>query len=552
LRRVDAFKVPCCALLFGSALVLGLAASGLHAQTACEKLVELHLDAAKILSAALMPPSNIAGTPVRLGAHAAEHCEVKGVATPTSDSTINFTLWLPPLAKWNGKYLQKGSGGWGGEAYSYALITPLNRGYAAAVTDDGHVGDGTARFTVGHPQKLIDFGYRAIHETSRQARVILNAFYGKAQNQAYFVGCSDGGREALIQAQRFPEDFNGIVSGAPANNWTHQMAGFVWNEKALFAANGTAILPTAKLALLQAAAIKTCDAKDGVRDGIIDNPHDCAFDPGALLCKTGDAHDCLMRAQVEAVKKIYSGVQDPATGKRIIPGFEPGMEAHASTWKPWLIDGGQAYLGNSNFADVVYEGRPWDWHTSNLRDDVALADAKEAPAVNATNPDLRTFRAHGGKLLVYHGWGDTAVAPQNSIDYYNRVREFLAAYPDARATGPTRSLDDFFRLFMAPGMSHCWDGVGPDSFGNEEVPAAGLIEDADHDIVIALDRWVVAGIAPERIIAARLPDKYAANASAKVTMTRPLCAYPKVARYQGKGSTDDAQNFRCVTLPGGQ
>lgn len=548
------FKFPCFVLLASSActLALGLAEnSGLPAQTACEKLVDLHLDGAKILSAAMTSPSDIAATSTRLGAHAAEHCEVKGVATPTSDSLIKFTLWLPPAGRWNGKYLQKGSGGWGGEAYAYALITPLNRGYAAAVTDDGHVGDGTARFVVGHPEKLIDFGYRAIHETSRQSRVILNSFYGKAQNKSYFVGCSDGGREALMQAQRFPEDFNGIVAGAPANNWTHQFLSFVWDEKAILA-NGTSILPPSKLTMLQAAAIKACDAKDGVLDGIIDNPHDCAFDPGVLLCKAGDMDDCLTGTQVDAVKKVYSGAKDPVTGKPINPGFEPGTEAHPSTWTQWLLEPGQAKFGNSNFADAVYEGRPWDWRTSNLHNDVALADEKEAPYVNATNPDLRTFRAHGGKLIVYHGWGDAAVAPQNSIDYYNRVHEFLATYPDARAVGAATSLDDFYRLFMVPGMSHCWDGVGPDSFGNEEVPAPGLIQDADHDIVMALDRWVVDGAAPERIVATKLPEKNSVKTPAKDVMTRPLCAYPKVARYQGKGSTNDAMNFRCVAVPSEQ
>jgi feruloyl esterase len=551
LRATD-LKFPCLALLAssGCAMALGLAEdSGPPAQSACEQLVNLRLDGAKVLYAAMAAPGDIPATPTRLGAHAAEHCEVKGIATPTSDSTINFTLWLPPPDKWNGKYLQKGSGGWGGEAYSYALITPVSRGYAAAVTDDGHSGDGTARFVVGHPEKLIDFGYRAIHETSRQSRVILNAFYGTAQKQAYFVGCSDGGREALMQAQRYPEDFNGIVAGAPANNWTHQFASFIWDEKAMLA-GGTSILPASKLSLLQAAAIKACDAKDGVRDGILDDPRDCAFDPDVLRCTVGDADDCLTGPQADAVKKIYSGAKDPLTGKPINPGFEPGMEAHPSTWKQWLLESGQAKFGNSNFADAVYEGRPWDWRTSNLHEDVTLADEKEAPYVNATNPDLRTFHAHGGKLIVYHGWGDTAVAPRNSIDYYNQVRAFLATYPNARSAGAATLLDDFFLLFMVPGMSHCWGGVGPDSFGNQEVPAPGLVQDADHDVVMALDRWVVDGSAPQRIVATKLPEKNSARNLKQGIMTRPLCAYPKVARYQGKGSTNDAANFRCVAPPG--
>jgi feruloyl esterase len=530
----------------------GAAISSLHAQTACERLLDLKLDGARILSAAEQPASDISATAVRIAAHAAAHCEVKGVATPATDSLIHFTVWLPAPARWNGKYLQKGSGGWGGEAYDYALITPLNRGYAAAVTDDGHVGDGTARFTIGHPEKLIDFGYRAIHETSRHARTILNAFYAKPQARAYFVGCSDGGREALMQAQRYPEDFDGIVAGAPANNWTHLMTAFVANEKALFAADGSSLLSPSKLRLLQNAALKACDAKDGVRDGIIDDPHACAFAPASLLCKRGEANDCLTTAQISAVEKVYAGTRDPVSQQSIYPGFEPGSEALASTWKPWLLDGTQAYLGNSNFADVIHQGRGWDWRTSDLHEDFVRAQQHEAPITDAVDPDLRRFRDHGGKLIAYHGWGDAAVAPQNSIDCYRAVERFVQKHPTKDAPGVQNDSAGFFRLFMVPGMSHCWDGAGPSAFGNEEVPAPGLIEDAEHDIVLALDRWVLQGIAPARIIATKLPatasdlNTVADAGTANVNLTRPLCAYPNVARYIGNGSTDAAQNFRCV------
>jgi hypothetical protein len=519
------FSLPTKALLALSLCFFAQAAA--HARTRCEDLASLALDHARVISALEVGPSDIPARTDRLAAHAEAHCEVKGVSTPTSDSQIHFELWLPPADKWNGKYLQKGSGGWGGDVYSYALITPLNRGYATAVTDDGHTGDGTARFTVGHPEKIIDFGYRAIHETSRQSRVILDAFYGRPQKQSYFVGCSDGGREALMQAQRFPEEFNGIVAGAPAYNWAHQLAGFVWNEKALVI-DGKNILPAAKLGLLQAAARKACDANDGVRDGIIDDPRTCAFNPDVLLCKKGDAADCLSREQIDAVKKIYAGPVDPVTGKQIYPGFEPGMEAEASSWKIWLLEGAQANFGNSNFADLVYQGSGWDWRTSNIHRDVALADIREAPYLSALSPDLRAFHAHGGKLLMYQGWGDIAVAPRGTIDYYNRVGERLQHSPE-----------DFLRLFMVPGMGHCWGGPGPGSFGNEEVPSPGLQQDADHDIVMALDRWVTDGVAPERIVATKLPEK----------MSRPLCMYPRVARYQGSGSVDDEKNFRCVAAP---
>jgi feruloyl esterase len=518
------------------------------AKSSCEQLIDLPLDGAKIESATWTAASDVPATPDRLAAHADAHCDVRVVATPTSDSEIHLALWLPPAEQWNGKYLQKGSGGWGGNVYTYALITPLHRGYAAAGTDDGHVGDGSsAAFAVGHPQKLIDFGYRAIHETSRLSRIILRAFYGRAQRQAYFVGCSDGGREAMMQAQRFPEDFNGIVAGAPAADWTHQFTAFVWNERAIHARDAS-ILPASKLHLLQNAAINACDGNDGVRDGIIDDPRSCTFDPASLVCKGDDADDCLTAAQVDAVKKIYSGPSDARDGKRIYPGFETGMEAEASTWKPWILDGSQATLGNSNFRDAVYEGRPWDWRSSDLFADLVLADAKEGAVVNATNPDLRTFRAHGGKLIVFQGWGDSAVAPRAAIAYRENVAKFLATYPAAKAGLSGTSIDDFYRLFMAPGMSHCWSGTGPSSFGNEEVPAPGLVQDPEHDIVRALDHWVVDGVAPERIVATKLAEQYSSRSASKEVMTRPLCVYPKVARYQGKGSTNDARNFRCVDV----
>jgi feruloyl esterase len=474
----------------------------------------------------------------------AAHCEVKVVATPTSDSQIHFEVWLPLPSAWNGKFMQLGSGGWGGSISTRGMVTPLNRGYAVASTDDGHDGkaDGTGKFTRGHPEKLIDFGYRAIHLTSVQTRVILHAFYGKPQQHAYFVGCSDGGREALMQVQRFPEDFDGVVAGAPAYDWTRQFTGFVWNERALFA-SGKNILPPEKLPLLEKAALKACDGLDGVHDGLIEDPRACNFDPAVLQCKSGDGEDCLTPDQVKAVKKIYSGPKDPVTGEQIYPGFEPGTEAEDSAWNHWILSGLQAEFGNSNFSDAVYENSSWNWRTSDLHDDLLLAQAKVAPYVDSYNPDLRSFRDHGGKLIQYHGWGDAAVAPEDSINYYTKVREFLATYPDPREEGQ-RPIDSFYRLFMVPGMSHCWGGAGTGSFGNEVFPAPGVPQDANHDVVLALDRWVVDNVAPDRIIATRTANQPPSIATPG-TMTRPLCPYPQTAQYKGSGSTNDAANFEC-------
>jgi hypothetical protein len=514
-------------------LLLGLMAGRVSAQDACARLADLKLDGARIDSVTMSAGTDFPAVGQRLAVHAGPRCEVNVVATPTADSQIRFTLWLPLQQAWNGKYLQKGSGGWGGDVYTYALATPLGRGYATAVADDGHASDGTAHFMVGHPEKLIDFGYRAIHETSRLARPIIVAYYGAAEKKAYFVGCSDGGREALMQAQRYPDDFDGIVAGAPAAAWNELMAGFVWNERAMSSADGKPVLTATKLGLLQAAALRSCDAMDGLRDGLIDDPRRCLFDPETLLCKAIDSDKCLTRAQVDAVKKVYGGPVDPVTGARIHPGLETGTEADPFGWRTWLLGGDQAKFGNSHFGDAVYQGAPWNWRSSDLHGDLVLARSR-ASALDATNPDLREFRAHGGKLLLFHGWGDAALPPRGTIEYVEDVRRFMEAH------GGPGDIDDFARLFMAPGMGHCWGGPGATSFGNEEVPAPGLVQDADHDIVMALDRWVEHGQAPGRIVATR---------TGTAPMTRPLCVYPAVARYSGKGSSDDAANFSCVAPP---
>jgi feruloyl esterase len=543
---VPKYMSHCSSALFALSLLSAFCASFGQAQSSCEQLTQVTLANAKVMVATMVPAQELVRGRGKLSGpiHVDAHCEIKGVATPTSDSEIHFLVWLPAASAWNGKYMQLGSGGWGGVIGTHGMITPLNRGYAVAATDDGHDGtkDGSGKFTVGHPEKLIDFGYRAIHQTSIQSRVILNAFYDKPQSHAYFVGCSDGGREALMQAQRFPEDFDGIVAGAPANHWTHQFTGFVWNERALFS-TGTNVLPAEKLPLLEKAALKACDDLDGLHDGLITDPRACHFDPAVLQCKKTDQADCLTAEQVSAAKQIYSGPKDPVTGEQIYPGYAPGTEAEDSAWENWILGRRQADFGNSNFADATYENTDWDWRTSNLHDDLVLTDAKVAPVVNSYNPDLRSFRDHGGKLIQYHGWGDAAVAPEDSINYYTKVGKFLSDYPDPRERGQ-QPIESFYRLFMVPGMSHCWGGAGTGSFGNEVFPAEGVPQDADHDIVLALDRWVVDSIAPASIIATRTKDQPPSIATPG-PMTRPLCPYPQTARYKGSGPANDAASFEC-------
>src|SRR4029450_12468821 len=290
------------AILFGS--------HAAYAQQACENLVNLKLPYTLITSATSVP-EGAAPAPSALGAPPAgpgtvpAHCDVRGVIRPSGDSNIKFALWLPAASAWNLKYRQEGNGGWAGAINTASFAEPLRRGYAVAGTDDGHEGAG-ANWAIGHPERLIDFGYRAVHETAMQSKAISREFYAPDPERSYLNGCSDGGREALMEAQRFPEDFNGILAGAPANNWSHLFTAFVWNERALLATPDSAI-PPAKLPVIQRAVMAACDRLDGVADGLIENPRACTFDPAVLVCKGADAADCLPKAQVDALQQIYEG-----------------------------------------------------------------------------------------------------------------------------------------------------------------------------------------------------------------------------------------------------
>ena len=531
---------PSRALLFAPALI-AVMAPALGAQQSCEQLMNLKLPHTSITSSILVPegPFSTSGfngnsPPVNVPAR----CVVKGVVRPTSDSEIKFELWLP-AASWNGKYQQAGNGGWAGAIPAQSLIEPLRRGYATAGTDDGHEGGVTgASWATGHPEKLVDFGYRAVHETGLQAKAIVRAFYGKDPARSYFVGCSDGGREALMEAQRYPEDFDGIIAGAPANSWSRLMAGGVWNEQALLN-DPASNLPPSKLPAIQKAALAACDALDGVKDGLVEDPRACHFDPAVLTCKAGDSPECLTSPQVEAVRKIYSGPKNPRTGAQISFGFPPATEAGPGGWSLWITPARppaavQFAFSNSFYADVVFENPKWDYRTMNFDKDVAIGDEKAGSILTSTSPDLRAFRAHGGKLIQYHGWGDPAISALGSIDYYGRVREFLAKDPGV-------GVNDFYRLFLVPGMGHCGGGAGPNNFGNMLQSGRSAAVDAEHDVVSALDRWVEKGTAPDKIIgtgtAVDEPSK---------TLTRPLCPYPQVAHYKGTGDTNDAANFACA------
>jgi len=509
----------------------------MSAQTSCEALANLTLTNATITSAASVAagsykPPAAPGLPAPAKELPA-FCRVAGVAKPTRDSEIRFEVWLP-LSGWNGRYEQVGNGGFAGTIPFSSMAQPLLHGYATAATDDGHVAAPNATWAVGHPEKVKDFGYRAVHETSVQAKAVIRAFYGKEASRFYFVGCSEGGREALTEAQRYPEDFHGIVAGAPAINWDHLNARGLWDELALLE-TPESYIPPAKLPVLQNAAIAACDTLDGDKDGFIESPSLCHFDPATVQCKGDDTSGCLTAAQVTAAKKIYDPLNNPRTGALIEAGFSPGGEAVPANWPAWITGASAPQLGigklfaNQFFGDMVFENPKWDSKSFNFDTDMKITDDKLGGILNSMDTNLRAFKAHGGKLIQYHGWSDAAIPPLGSVEYFESVQ---------KAMGNTKG---FYRLFMVPTMSHCAGGPGATMFGNAggfEAPQ----EDADHDVVLALDRWVEKGKAPDRIIATGYVD---GNPTKGVAMTHPLCPYPRVAHYKGMGDTKDAANFVC-------
>jgi hypothetical protein len=385
-------------------------------------------------------------------------------------------------------------------------------------------------WAVGHPERIKDWGHRGSHFSAVASEAIIAAYYGSAPRYSYFTGCSHGGGSGLAEAQRYPEDYDAIIAGAFGSDWTGVSAAYVFEAQA--ALNDQASnLPAPKLTQLNSAVIAACDAQDGVKDGIINDPRQCHFDPSVLQCKAGDAADCLTAEQVAAVKKVYAGPRNSA-GKQIFPGLEPGSEF---LWG-YLVKGPDTFLGADFFKYAVYDGKDFDWHRMDLDSDVDAANKKLAADINNSNPDLSKFAAHGGKLLLYSGWGDALIQPGNAIKYYESV---VKAQPDAA--------DKFVRLYLAPGMGHCSGGPGPNAFGGTRYLNAGQpnppVLDLEHDLISAAVAWVEQGHAPGVIVATKFRDD---DATKGIAMQRPLCPHPAVAIYNGKGDTNDAANFSCA------
>jgi hypothetical protein len=510
----------------------------------CERLGQLELAGAKVLSAqrvaagAFTPPPN--GTPWLSGDPSfyktlAAFCRVVVDAAPSADSSIKIEVWMP-VEGWNGKFRGEGNGGFAGEIGYLGMGRALGQGYATAGTDTGHLGGGTdASWALGHPEKVTDFGYRGIHEMTRVAKAAIKASYGHGPQHSYFASCSNGGRQALMEAQRFPEDYDGILAGAPANFWTHLLTKAVADAQAT-TLDEASYVPSGKLAAIARAVNAACDAQDGVADGILNDPSTCHFDPAILLCKEGDAEKCLTAPQVEALKKLYAGPHD-ANGREIFPGYLPGAEEGKGGWGPWITGPapGKSLLfafGVGYYSNIVYEKADWNYRDAKIAEAVKAADEKTAQILNATDPNLTAFKARGGKLILYHGWNDPAISALNTINYYNSVVSRMGG----------KETDAFARLYMAPGVQHCGGGPGPDSFGQNGATDG---KDPEHSMGLALEQWVEKGIAPSAIVA----TKYEGDDSGKrVKMTRPLCPYPQVAKYKGSGDSKDAGSFVCATV----
>ena len=462
-------------------------------------------------------PAHVTITEASMVTTGAAYCKVLGAAHPTPDSDIRFEVVIPQ--SWNGRYLQVGNGGFAGVIPEGAMLAPLALGYAVAGTDDGHQDtvNTDASWALNHPEKVIDFGYRALKETTDAAKAIITANKATAPRYSYFQGCSDGGREALMEAQRYPNDFNGIVAGDPANHWTHLLTGAVWSYQAL-TATPQSYLTLGKLKLAEAEAVRQC----GDEDGVIEDPITCHFRPDRLRCASGDAPTCLTDAQIAALRKIYDGPKNPRTGEQLLAGYSPGGEGEENGWGRWIAgqtqDGKDALIyrfASNFFSNIVFANPDYDLKHLNFDSDIATADAKAGPIFNSYSPDLSAFRARGGKLIQYHGWADPAIPALDSVDYFRLVQKTMG------------NTGNFYRLFMAPGMLHCGGGPGPNVLAT----------------LPAITEWVEQNRAPEALIATKFKNN---DAAAGVERTRPLCPFPGRAEMMAKGDKAKAESFRCI------
>lgn len=476
-------------------------------------------------------------------------CQVSATIKPTSDSNINVQVWMP-TQRYNGRYLGTGNGGYAGGFFQSELAAGINNGFATANTDMGMgscvSGGVTADLCTGHPEKWKDFGWRATHLMTTFSKALIAAFYGNAPSRSYFAGCSTGGQQSLMEAQRFPDDYDGILAGAPAHNRTHLHTVTVAQYRATHTLTtpsvpSTGYIPVTKFDAINAAVLAQCRGQDGgaKTDAFLTDPRDCKFDPAKLQCPGNlDGPNCLTTAQVNAMKVYYKGAVNPSNGAIINPGNMPGSETSNAS--------GLGFAFNENLNEPSFDslfkwvfGLTWQWQTFDFNQNVATVDQVLGPDLNATSTDLRPFANRGGKLILYAGWADPLIPSPSTINYFNALAQTMFGSQSAGAIKQTQA---FARVFIAPGMWHCQAGPGPNSFG-------GMIQqpvpfDPQHDLLNALTQWVEHGVAPTSVIATKYVND---TPQAGVQLQRPLCAYPQIPQYKGSGDPSLPSSFACAT-----
>ena len=496
----------------------------------CESVVTLRL-AKTTLATQSVSDTTYSPSPEIPRMPVAPFCRVAGVSQPVSGSRIGFELWLPKK-DWNGRLKMFGNGGYS-SALPYAeMAAHLKDGYAVVATDTGHTGELPA-FAQYSPEAVVDWGYRAVHTSIVNAKRIVAEFYGRNARFSYFQGCSTGGHQALMEAQRFPEDFDGIVAGAPGNNRTHLNAGFLWQfvQNQVRGGQPRQIVPASKLTMLSKAAHAACKKQNGAdagglaSDPFLNDPLSCNVDPSALLCGGAETDQCLTPAQVAVVKRMYDGAMNPRTGERIFFGWPAGSEAGWSQY--WADPQNPAEPARADFWRYwAFKDPQWNWQRFDFDTDMKRADDQLAGTINAMNANLEKFRKKGGKLIQYHGMADPVIPYADSITYQQRVvMEQLQSRGVSYLGEATRATGEFYRLFLAPGMGHCDGGTGA----------------TPSDLQPAIEKWVERNEAPAFLLGVRNAGGVAGKG-----FTRPLCRYPQIALHNGNGDPDDATTFNCV------
>ncbi len=480
-------------------------------------------------------------------------CRVAATLKPTPDSNIRIELWMPEK-NWNGRFLGTGnSSGAGKIRYSSlaldSLAFGLERGYATANTDMGTSPDANRDVVIDHPERWADFGYRATHEMTSVSKTILENYYKKPQRRSYFVGCSTGGQQALMEAQRYPDDYNGIVAGAPANNRTHLHSGFIWNLKATTQTPGSVPLTSGQRAFVTNTIVAACAGKDGgsPKDNFLTDPRMCKFDPDTIpKCQQNANNSCLSSAQLIALKQIYAGPANPKTGERIYTPLPFGSE-NSPLGLAYQQDPG--LVGKELYQYRWVFGAHFDTTQFDFEHDQEVLDRKLAPILNANNPDLTGMERNGGKILMFTGTADPLVPFQDALNYYERVVQAQRNGPagagkesssEKSSSGALAKTENFFRYFLVPGMAHCGRGPGLNDVG--QVDTVEVPRDSEHDVLAALVKWVEQGTAPDKIIATAFVD---ASPAKGIRFQRPVCPYPKFPNYVG-GDWKSPSSYRCV------